>query len=329
MRGMACVFLVAFHVIGFNSNEGLKIDSGLYREVNDLLVYLRMPLFTFLSGIVYSFRPLDSNIRAYVKGKFRRLIVPMLIVGTLFAVIQAFTPGSNTAVSNWYMLHILPVGHFWFIESLFLIFMLLIPLEYWGILNKGRGFLLAFLVSVALYVSSLEIPYFSISGAIYLLPYFLLGMGFNRYHIWPRISRNVGIFLFCSCFFVLVLIYTGLLDAPNKRSYFALAIGSAFCVALLAIRLKLTPFARLGFFSYSIYIYHVFFTAATRIVLHKLDVDNTHLIFIISLFFGLLGPILVEIISSGTNFSRAIFLGKSKTKLENLWLSRKLKYNQS
>ena len=48
-----------------------------------------------------------------------RLIVPVLTVGTLFAVVQAVVPGTNEKVTQWHLLHLLPVAHYWFLEALF------------------------------------------------------------------------------------------------------------------------------------------------------------------------------------------------------------------
>jgi len=129
LRGIACLFLVAYHVVGDTPNSGLRIENGLYRDINDLLIYIRMPLFTFLSGVVYAYRPFKSNIRHFILGKCRRLLLPLLVVGTTFAIIQANISSANSSINNWYLIHIIPVAHFWFIEAIFIIFMIIIPLE--------------------------------------------------------------------------------------------------------------------------------------------------------------------------------------------------------
>ena len=50
LRGLACVLLVLYHVIGIDSSTGMRVEDGPVRWLNDGLAYLRMPLFTFLSG---------------------------------------------------------------------------------------------------------------------------------------------------------------------------------------------------------------------------------------------------------------------------------------
>ena len=53
----------------------------------------------------------------------------MLTLGTLFAIVQSMTLGANGSVSRWWLLHILPVGHYWFLEALFIIFLIVLALE--------------------------------------------------------------------------------------------------------------------------------------------------------------------------------------------------------
>ena len=63
----------------------------------------------------------------------------MLVVGTAFAVMQAMTPGANSSIEDWRFLHLKPVGHFWFLESLFLVFLALVPLEHFRCVEQqGR-----------------------------------------------------------------------------------------------------------------------------------------------------------------------------------------------
>ncbi|MFD2015051.1 acyltransferase family protein [Vibrio olivae] len=101
LRGLACILLVAFHVIGSDASNGLRVDTGWYREINDTFAYIRMPLFTFISGVVYAYRPFNGDFGRFLSGKFKRVLVPMLTLGTLFAIVQSATPGTNGGDFNW------------------------------------------------------------------------------------------------------------------------------------------------------------------------------------------------------------------------------------
>jgi peptidoglycan/LPS O-acetylase OafA/YrhL len=323
LRGIACLLLVSYHVIGGTCDQGLRIDHGPYRDASDILVYIRMPLFTFISGIVYAYRPFSGDTKKFITGKLRRLIVPMLVIGTAFALMQANIQGTHDSVQNWYLLHILPVAHFWFIESLFLVFLVMIPLESFRVLQSIKGFILAFLAATLLYLSNIDTNYFSITGAIYLFPYFLSGLALERFSILEKLDQKVGYVLIGLVTAVLTLVAFDMIEITSKRAFLALIIGIVSCMALLIIKLKSSFLARIGYYSYAIYLYHIFFTAGSRILLNKLGVYDVTAVLFLSIVLGIGGPILLEKLFDGTNLTRILFLGKSKTDPSRLWLVKR------
>lgn len=309
LRGLACIFLVGYHVIGNNPSNGLHIESGFLREINDLLETVRMPLFTFLSGMVYAFRPLSGNWPKFLKGKARRLLIPMLVVGTLFAIIQALVPGTNNKIDNWWLLHIYPVQHFWFVEALFWVFILIIPLELYRLLNNR---LVTFLIIAAFLALAVGQPYtklLAFRGFIYLTPFFLFGMSIVRFKISPLpiLPSLIGFIGIMAGVYVLT-------DGVYGRSFLGCVIGMFSCYFLLGLKLKVGWLARIGIYSYSIYIFHVFFTAATRIIANKLFSVPDEINFVIGLLFGVMGPIGVYLVAKQLPLGRLLFLGESAKK---------------
>ena len=84
LRGLAIILMVAGHVIGNTSAHGMRVeDDSVFRHIYFSLKFLRMPLFTVISGYVYALRPLNTTmIGRFIKGKARRILVPMVAVGT-------------------------------------------------------------------------------------------------------------------------------------------------------------------------------------------------------------------------------------------------------
>ncbi|NTW74099.1 MAG: acyltransferase [Chlorobiaceae bacterium] len=312
LRGMACIFLVAYHVIGITPESGLRLHDGVLKEANDLLAYVRMPLFTFLSGFVYAWRPYRDDWQKFMHGKVRRLIIPMLFVGTVFACFQAITPGTNSMVADWRFLHLKPVAHFWFIESLFLIFLVLVPLEHFRILDRRLGLFAVFVVSALLFVSNAGTPWFSIAGAAYLLPFFLSGLYCSRFPLEFRHQRALGaIFL---SFVIMYLLLYGQESIGGRRSFNALVIGMVSCVALLYIRFESGALASIGLYSYTIYLFHVFFTAASRIFFKSFGLKHIGILFVLGTIIGLAGPVLVDLVASKFTLARLLLLGKGPLK---------------
>ena len=312
LRGIACLLLVSFHVIGSNSSNGLHISDGIYREISDLLIFIRMPLFTFLSGYIYAYRPFSSDSKKYVKGKASRLLMPMLTVGTAFAIIQLLMPGSNQSINEWYLIHIIPVGHFWFLESVFLIFILMIPLEKYQLLSTKFNFFIVFCFVTLLYLSSIELKYFAISGFIYLLPFFLFGVAVRRFDLSSFVNFKIIWLMLGVVISLVITIYMDLIVIESKRTILPLLMGCVSCFVLLNCRFKSELLAKIGIYSYSIYLFHVFFTAGSRIILSKFGVSDINLLFICSLFLGVSGAILTELIFDKYKITRLSLLGKSR-----------------
>ena len=305
LRGLACIFLVGYHVIGNNQSNGLHIESGFLREINDLLETVRMPLFTFLSGMVYAYRPLSGNWPKFLKGKARRLLIPMIVVGTLFAIIQALVPGTNNKIDNWWLLHIYPVQHFWFVEALFWVFVLIIPLELNRLLNNRLVTILTIAAFLALAVGQPYTKLLAFKGFIYLTPFFLFGMSIVRFKMspLPLLPSLVGFSgLMASIYF--------LTDGVYGRSLLGCVIGMISCYFLLGLRLQIHWLAKIGVYSYSIYIFHVFFTAASRIIVTKIVELPVEVNFLIGLTVGILGPIFVYQVAVKTPYTSLGLLGQ-------------------
>ena len=183
-RGIACVLLVQYHVIGYEATGGLEVAADSYwRFFADFLIYFRMPLFAFISGYVYARKPFAGQASRFLTGKTRRLLLPLFIVGTSFAFIAWLVPGTGTNKHlDWATLHIVPFAHYWFLESLFIIFLFVAVLELLRLLD-GWKFLLILAAVVAINLTVAAPRYFGLAGAVYLCPYFLCGLASSRFHI--------------------------------------------------------------------------------------------------------------------------------------------------
>lgn len=311
LRGLACLLLVLYHVIGADASLGLRVEDGPVRWLNDGLAYLRMPLFTFLSGLVYGLRPFAGNSRAFLVGKVRRLLIPMLFVGTLFAVLQAPIPGTNSAVGPWYLLHIRPVAHFWFLESLFWVFLVIWLLERWNLIREVKGYLLALTLACALYLTVRGWFILGIEGAIYLMPYFLFGLAFSRFALKPYLTSawvRWGLLMLAA----VAVISMGMpVSNPDRRTVAMLAVGMSLCMLSLSLVRVVPGLAAIGRHSYAIYLFHVFFTAAVRIALNLAHIKLLPIDILLGLGIGLAGPIVLDRIASRFKWPALLLLGKA------------------
>jgi len=312
LRGLACLLLVAYHLIGISTSSGLRLDdSHPLRMVNDVLAYIRMPLFSFLSGYVYALRPYRNDPAAFIAGKARRLLVPMLIVGTLFALLQTVTPGTNAKGYNWAMLHIIPVAHYWFLESLFLIFIVIVVLEHFQAMASERRFAVVLFAAACLHVAEPFPVYFGLLGAAYLLPFVLFGIWCNRF---GEKHSMLGQLALRASIAIAASLYGGFAASSMlaRISILALAIGGGACLALLRMGARVEWLAWGGRYSFAIYLFHSIFTAASRIFLMKAGVTSLPLFIGIGMVAGLLLPIATERVLRRVPVVGRLVLGESK-----------------
>lgn len=311
LRGLACVLLVLYHVVGADASSGLRVQDSALRWLNDGLAYLRMPLFTFLSGWVYGLRPFAGDSQAFLMGKVRRLLIPMLVVGTLFALLQSWKLGANATLGPWYLLHVLPVAHFWFLESLFWIFLLIWALERWKLIAEPKAYLLVFALACATYLNVGGWYWFSIAGAIYLLPYFLTGLAFSRFPLQAYLA-NPWVRFGLLCLATVAVLSVGM-PVPNqdRQTLAVLVSGISLCALSLSLRWSVSWLERIGSHSYAIYLFHIFFTAPVRIGMHALQVNDLALHILTGLLVGLMGPVLLDRIACGFKWPALLLLGKS------------------
>lgn len=316
LRGIACILVVYFHVIG-TANTGLKLPSdSIYRILSDCLIYIRMPLFTFLSGYIYAYRRFSSGALYYVKGKSKRILMPLIFVSATFAIIQALTPGVNNSFDGeLWQLFLYPYAHFWFLQSIFTIFMLIALIDFISKQNN-RVIIVFALLSVPLFLFSDKFTeLFSFSRTLYLLPFFIVGILCNVYNAQDIKAKNFNLISF---FFLLLIgfhFYQVLIGiTPDRISLLSLLIGCLGPIILVKTGMKNRLFIYIGGFSYSIYLYHVFGTAFSRLFLNEIGFNSIVLNVFCGLLAGVVLPITFHLYIKKIKYINLALLGSDKCK---------------
>jgi glucans biosynthesis protein C len=319
LRGLACLLLVAFHVIGSNSTSGMHVaDDSLYRLFTAILTHLRMPLFAFLSGFVYAYHPVRPGFAAaFARKKLVRLWFPLIAASTIYFVVMLRVPDAQgrLSIGSMWEIYLFPYVHFWFLQAMILIFSCVMLLEKLNALTSLQRYGIAFLAALAL---NLQNPFdpdalFSIQHALYLAPFFLLGLGANRFRnafVLPSIRwAALAVFLFTmSLHVVTVLAFPAQIAA--RGSLLATAIGCSGLLTLFHWFPYIRPLERLGKYSFTIYLYHALFAAAVIKAALVAGIGSKEMLFVLGVAAGLMGPMAVELIVVKIPVARQILLGQ-------------------
>jgi peptidoglycan/LPS O-acetylase OafA/YrhL len=321
LRGIACLLLVAYHVIGNDPSHGMHITAhDNWRLFADLFVHVRMPLFSFLSGYLFSAFVADAPaLGASIARKLRRLAIPLFAVSTLFYLCFGAINGSFP-LPIW-QIYVLPYEHFWFLQATILIMTGLLLLCCVAGARARTALTALFPVACLVFIAApvFHPDIFSVSSALYLLPFFLLG---QLLRVW-RVDRPLQTFtgrptraalLFGACVVVLSALdiaqYEGLntLDF-SRQSPLGLLFGLSTCLFLFFSEVEWAPLAWIGSYSYSIYLFHVFFTAGLRKALAVGYPAPAGLYFSLALVAGTLLPIALHKILLRGRWSALLLLG--------------------
>jgi len=319
VRGIAIIMLVLFHVVGYGTT-GLRLpDDHPVREFNAILIYVRMPLFTILSGYVYALRPFTGDVRRFVGGKARRLLIPLLVVGTLFALMQSFTPGANAGLEGdeWLTVHIEPVAHFWFVEALFWVFLVVMVLERLGWLDSVRGTVAVFVVAGLLSAAFEPPSTLGFQGALYLMPFFVFGLGVKRFGmVGPnRTALLIGVPIMVVGLGYCIAGVFDVVETSSRTSLPSLVAGCSAGFVLLRSGVRSALLVTIGVFSYTIYLFHTFATSGSRIALERIGLDIVPLHLVVGVTLGLAVPIVIDKVARKRGWSRMAFLGRTRPDL--------------
>jgi len=189
LRGIAILLVVSGYIVRsdiINGNPESSFTASILKYFFYAASYIRMPLFTAISGFLYASSPATSStIKKLYLGKARRLLIPFFVVSTLQYVFFSLFPLSNSrpVLADIAWIYLFPYHQFWFIYAIFMIFLVVGALDALKALDTPAKWAACLAVALTLNFSLdfMGKNLLSIPGVNYLIPYFLLGYGLKRY----------------------------------------------------------------------------------------------------------------------------------------------------
>ncbi|WP_062318476.1 acyltransferase family protein [Demequina maris] len=300
LRGIACILLVTLHVAQNRFGEADWLEW-----YGDTFIYIRMPLFAFLSGVVYAWRPLTdvSHYGSYMGKKVRRLLIPYVIFVPLIGLAQValdFGTPPPSAIYDWFLYSLPP---YWFLLATFWVYAVVALMDTYKLLDTKlkMGVLFGVLLAVNLIFNMQDASGFlQFTSAVYLGLFFVAGMAATRFG-WKNVGRGVGwavvgvtVALFVYTQFAVLDVWAA---ADNQRQDpFGIALGIAFPLGFIALGLKNDFLAWVGGYSYGIFLLHPFAVVAAAGAMAIVGFDALIPALIVMTISGLFGSILGVII---------------------------------
>ena len=298
---------------------GLHVSEDFYPKIYEYILYsldyLRMPLFAMISGFVYALRPVNiGNERTFFLGKIKRIIIPFVIVETIYFITQTAIKGDWHKLNEIWQIYFYSYEYFWFLQALFLIFLTFLVLDRFKWLEKVEHWFVWIIISVLL---SLFIPktfFLSIEGYFYLLPYFTLGYGVSRYGkvLFVALIIRMAFIAFLLGFTIHQLIWFEILNIPHVEiSALGLCVGMNWVFLVFYFRFNIPLLAKLGSYSYTVYLYHGFGISVAFKMMGLLGLHEMYFLeFLLKMIVGIGVGLLVDNIANRYSITKRLFLGK-------------------
>jgi fucose 4-O-acetylase-like acetyltransferase len=286
-KAMGIILVVFGHVWRGINAKGLLTNNITFLLIDDLVYSFHMPLFFLISGFFVSNSFSKYSKKDLVNKKAKTLMYAYFVWSIVQILINIILSDyTNNSTDFWAILKLvyLPISPFWYLYSLFLMYLLYVVIS-------SINIKLNLILSVILYL----VPNTGISLVENLFNfyiYFVLGSLFFNFMV--RSNKQVlNLFFSIPLFFLSFFIYKYILKVDDIRFYFIPAIiGSIIIFNLSKILRNSKILNLLGNDSLIIFLLHIFFTAGTRIFLFNiLGVSSVTLHLLLGLIIGLLGPV--------------------------------------
>jgi hypothetical protein len=269
-----------------------------------------------ISGYLYAQRPVVAGKFAeFARGKARLLLVPFLSVATLQFLLKAFIPGVHepSRLRDIWRIYVFSFDQFWFSQAAICTFALVLLLE--KVLPiphpyKWPGYIL---LAILLELTVPRTPFLSICTLAGILPLFFVGCLLYQppaFFQRPIVAVTALVVVVISLTIHQLVWFERLTLSNDQSLAFVYGERLSFYYLLFRYRWASPRLALLGGFAYSIYLFHVFGTAGSRILLLRLGIHDRLLLLAIGTPFGLALPIAIDLVFQRSLVLRRVFLGR-------------------
>lgn len=291
-----------YHVI-----VGIRL-AGVTTVAGDFEVFFEgfinsfhVPLFLFLSGYVYQITgkwESKGNRISFLLHKALNLGLPYVVFSCLYIFLNSFTTGTNHSnrITDIFNIFVNPVAQYWFLYSLFLLFLLWTLLSYFW----NEKIILIVLIVVNMVIMKYSINLFDWWLVSAYIIVFGLGVIIPNM-IFDKCGTGTKLFIMIAHVTFAVIVHSEKLDTIYAVAEVRRVIGiiASICFISLISKNEIVKKYLLIVNNYSFYIYllHTIFTAAIRMILIKMGIMSFAVHTVVGVAIGLLIPIGIGVLS--------------------------------
>lgn len=238
-KGLAILFVYLGHSILYHPIQMIHIPWCHF--LDRIIVSFNMPMFFIISGYLFS-KARKSTVELY-KGKTMRILVPYLITMLILVCVKLVLPASmsyNSAVGGGYKALIINAlcygGDRWFVYTLYIIFVLVVPIRNW-LKNKWVDLgLVVMLVMICLLFTLPSI--FALDKVLHYMVFFIAGYSFNEYYSEIKQWSKKNWWLIYGVFVVFNIVFIELLCEVPLVFRYILPFTGTLAVMTMAFQLE-------------------------------------------------------------------------------------------
>jgi fucose 4-O-acetylase-like acetyltransferase len=300
-KGIGIVLVVFGHAWRGAMGAGLISDVKLFALIDSAIYAFHMPLFFFLSGLLFLEGLQKYKTSVLLRGKVTRLLWPMALWTWLFFSLKIFAGTAANTPVDWIDFPFIPLPpfeHLWFLWALFLCQSILV-LGYTCVprnvttLTLRRSAAVGAVV-LAAFSSVIYVPSLIWGPMIEHVPYFLAGIAAGGL---LAVRSPLWLGSVCAIGFGILLMGVQGSKATVIHSLALLALGWAGWLCLDGVVARagrsLGVLCYLGQTSMVIYLTHTTFSAAVRIAMLWLGFDGAGGVVLMTVLAGLTLPLSV------------------------------------
>lgn len=333
LSGFGIILVVLGHSTGVTEKMSVQISlidpvyGFFFSAVVKWIFSFHMPLFFAISGFLYCYVTLrDGNVdpRKLVRSKFRRLLLPYLVISSVSFPVKALLARHALRPID-FNLHsfvhslVFPwdnaIVYFWFLPTLFIIFMI----SAFTLQKESPPYYDFIIIAVSIFLwyvfphhsSEIILNILNISGVFHNFIFFVFGFLVSKYALFLKIKKfnYIGI---ASALISLGLFYY---YPSNKVSGLLMAISGIVLSVWICYHISNNKLAFLGDFAFHIYLFSWFPQVFVWIVFGQMFFINIWLSVFLSFLLGLMVPIVVvKLLNTVLNPKFRIFYGVAESK---------------